>query len=225
MTDSAGLVTQVGFDGQGMQRWVRGPDGAVTVTLVDGLGRPTHTIQNYDDGVVGGSEPADQDVITETGYDSGGRRVAVADGLGRITRFGYDLRDQLSTVTANSESTTTCPSTTTRTDCTLLTQYRYDRAGNRLTVTDARGVVVQQVAYTRGERAADHHRCPGHRHHLVVHNQRGQVIERDMPTVLGYDRYDHYDALGRPTHHVVNPFFTTQSWTYDILGAHRGRGR
>jgi YD repeat-containing protein len=79
----------------------------------------------------------DQDLIEQTAYDAAGRRVQTTGAAGRVTQFGYDGQDRLVRVTENVLSVSACSAA--RTDCNVVTQYRYDRAGNRVAIIDPRG--------------------------------------------------------------------------------------
>jgi YD repeat-containing protein len=57
-------VTRMGYDGTGTRRWTHAPDGTFTVTEVDGLGRVTATIVNYQDGTIDASDGSDRDLTT-----------------------------------------------------------------------------------------------------------------------------------------------------------------
>ena len=133
-TDPNGRLMQMGYDSSGTQRWTRLPDGRVTVMKIDGLGRVITTIQNYNNGSFDG-DPADRDLITRTVYDKAGRRTQTVDPLSRVTEFAYDNADRLTSVTEN------VVSGCVQTDCNALTQYQYDRVGNRTTIIDPLGHV------------------------------------------------------------------------------------
>jgi len=139
MTDTLGRVTRQGYDGQGTLRWSRIPDGRVTIMQVDGLGRVVTTIQNYQDGVVAGNEPVDQDLTTRTVYDLAGRRAQVIDEAGRVTQFAYDNFDHLIAVMENARSDCSPSLPANQRPCNVTTSYTYDRAGNRTAIVDANG--------------------------------------------------------------------------------------
>jgi YD repeat-containing protein len=135
VTDQQGRLTQMGYDGAGLLRWTKRPDGQVTVYQVDGLGRVVTTIVNYQDGIVATNEPVDQDLMSRTLYDQAGRRLSALDPAGRLTHFIFDNLDRLTYVAEYGK-----PSCIDWQICTVpLTwiQYGYDRAGNRTTITDA----------------------------------------------------------------------------------------
>jgi RHS repeat-associated protein len=133
VTDTMGRATRMGYDGSGALHWTKRNDGQLTLYQLDGLGRTVATIVNYQDSVVGGGEPSDQDLIARTIYDAAGRRVAALDSAGHATAFTYDNLDRLTAVTTNAVSggCATPP-------CNLVTQYQYDRVGNRTAIVDAR---------------------------------------------------------------------------------------
>jgi YD repeat-containing protein len=103
---------------------------------VDGLGRTVATIANYQDGIVGANEPADRDLITRTVYDAAGRRTQMIDPAGNTTALAYDQQDRLIAVTEHAVS-----GSCTQSPCNVITQYQYDRAGNRTAILDANGHV------------------------------------------------------------------------------------
>ena len=146
-TDAAGRTHATGSDGTGTARWSATPDGRLTVQQVDGLGRVVTTIQHYQDGAGAADAPVDQDRTTRTVYDTAGRRIATVDPGGRETRFADDLRDTLIAVTENATDGD-CPTE----PCNVVTQYPYDRAGNRVAVIDARGITTQQATYDAADR-------------------------------------------------------------------------
>jgi RHS repeat-associated protein len=147
VTDPENRTRTMGYDGTGVQRWMATPDGRVSVFLVDGLGRVTTRIQNYVDGVVAVNEPDDTDLIAQTVYDAAGRQVAVIDAAERRTRYAYDLFDQLTSVTENAADGA-CP----KTPCNVVTSYTYDRAGNRTSITDPRGITTHTFSYDAADR-------------------------------------------------------------------------
>jgi RHS repeat-associated protein len=176
VTDPTGAETTFGVEGSGAQRWVRAADGALSVTFVDGLGRPVRTIQNYQSNAARGA--ADINVTTTVVYDQAGRQRAIIDPLGRETDFTYTLRDQLVAVTENVRPTLACVTTTTN-DCNITTRYLYDRAGNRTAVIDPNG----------------------HRQRMTTYNAANwPTSERDP---LGNEQTWTYDALGRVSRHTT----------------------
>jgi RHS repeat-associated protein len=230
ITDSVGRETHQGYDGQGALRWSRSPDGRLTVYQLDGLGRTIATIANYDDGVVGVSEPADQDLITETVYDAAGRQVQTVNPAGQVTQFAYDNLDRLVAVTEN-VATGTCALA----PCDIVTQYQYDRAGNRTAMIDANGHIRRfnyDAANQQVEAIDALNQTTGY-----DYDAGGRLVSTNDPRgsndnlTYGYDGLDRqisisasnlgtisqsYDARGRRTS-LVDATGTT-SFQYDQLG-------
>ncbi|NTV61980.1 MAG: hypothetical protein HGA65_00385, partial [Oscillochloris sp.] len=210
-TDGELRVSRMGYDGSGGQRWSETPDGHVTVSLVDGLGRVTTTIQNYQDGVVGANEPVDQDLITQTVYDVAGRRVATIDAAGRETRFTYDLNDQLLTVTENAtDGACALP------PCNVTTSYAYDRAGNRLSIIDA-NLHTRSFVYDAADRqvaATD----ALNQTTAYQYDRLGRMTFKDDPRGSAYDVTYTYDGLDRPDGITATQLSGAISVGYDALG-------
>jgi RHS repeat-associated protein len=230
VTDSIGRVTRMGYDGTGALRWSKRNDGQVTVMQVDGLGRTIATIVNYDDGMVGGSEPSDQDLISRVVYDKAGRRTRTIDPANRVTALAYDQLDRLITVTENAVtgSCSVAP-------CNVQTQYQYDRAGNRTAIVDARGnlrtfaydAANQQTTtddpvhpptsweYDRGGRMTVQHDPRGITNTLSFSydglDRRTQTSATNLGTITAA-----YDALGRRL--SLADGTGTTSFAYDPLG-------
>lgn len=192
LTDAVNRISEYGFDGTGTLRWTRTPDGRFAVFRVDGIGRLTTTIVNYNNGVVDG-DPSDRDLITRTDYDAGGRAIRFTDSAGRITTYSYDQRDLLLSVTENTASGTCALA-----PCNVRTQYGYDRAGNLVQVIDARGLQVQSRSYN----AADEliavrdglNRSTGY-----SYDGGGRVIGKVDPRGSAFNITYSYDAVDRLT--------------------------
>ena len=235
VTDTVGRVTRMGYDGTGNLRWSKRNDGQMTVYQVDGLGRTITTIANYDDGTVGANESADQDLITRTVYDVAGRhvqeRIQTSATSERITQFAYDNQDQLIAVTEH-VVTGTC----VQPPCNVVTQYQYDRAGNRTAIIDANGHArhftydaANQSAtatdalgqttsweYDAGGRVTKQHDPRGSSYDLTYHysglDQITETLALNLPTPIGAQ----YDALGRRA--SLSDGTGTTSFSYDPLG-------
>ncbi len=154
---------------------------------------------------------SDRDLITRTVYDRGGNVVQTSDPLGRVTAFGYDQLDRLIQVTEN-QLATGCGGGAT--DCNIVTRYHYDRAGNRVAITDAR-TNVRRVQYDAADRptlATD----ALSRTTSWTYSLRGEQLTRtdSRGTVTST-----YDALGRQSTMSATGGTLTQSWSYaDELG-------
>jgi RHS repeat-associated protein len=211
-TDGESRVRRMGYDGAGGVRWSETPDGRFTVTLVDGLGRATTTIQNYQDGlIIRGIEPADQDLISRTVYDVAGRVVATIDAEGYETRFTYDLRDALRTVTENVTDSTCAVA-----PCNVTTSYAYDRAGNRLSITDANNH-TRTFAYDAADRQVAStdalNQTTGY-----TYDRLGRLTFTDDPRGPTYDVTYSYDELDRPTGMSATELDGPVSMGYNALG-------
>jgi len=235
ITDSADRVTNSGFDGTGALRWTATPDGRLTVLQVDGLGRVVTAIQNYHTGVAIATTPPDQDLTTRTVYDVGGRRVQSIDPAGHVTAYGYDLLDHVIWVQTNVQA-----GTCVALPCNVTTTYGYDRAGQRVSITDPRGY-TQYAAYdAAGERTSATDALTrtttwdydlGGRM-LVQHDPRGPAddisyaydgLDRVITTTaqnLTAPIRTQYDALGQRT--ALTDGTGTTRFTYDALGRTTG---
>jgi len=186
------------------------------VLLVDGLGRVTTTIQTYQDGQVASDEPVDQDLITRTVYDVAGRRVATLDPGGRETRFAYDLRNNLIAVTENATD-----GTCANAPCNVVTQYQYDRAGNRIRVIDARGITTQQATYDAADRQISLTDGLGTTT-TTRYDRLGRMIGTDDPRGPDNDLTYGYDELDRPTSISATNLDAPIRMQYDALGRRTG---
>jgi RHS repeat-associated protein len=141
-TDPMGRVMQFGSDRDGVRWERRVADGRLTVYLADRMGRTVRTIVNYQDGVRG---PGELDYTTLLVYDRGGRMVQRFAADWQVTNVTPNLNDQIVAVTENAVS-----STCTNGPCNVVTRFGYDRAGNRVTITDPRGF-VRTFRYTTAD--------------------------------------------------------------------------
>ena len=210
MTDAVGRASFTGYDGAGAQRWSESPDGRFTVQQLDGLGRAMATIVNYDDGAVGGSEPTDQDVTTSTVYDVGGRVIATVDAAGIETRFTYDLRDNLLSVTENAVDGS-CLSA----PCNVVTTYTYDRTGNRLSITDANSH-TRSFTFDAADRQVAETDALSHTT-SSIYDRLGRLTFKDDPRGADYDVTYTYDELNRPTG-MTAAELDAISMSYNALG-------
>ena len=94
-------------------------------------------------------------------------------------------------------------------DCNLITQYAYDRAGNRIRVTNARGYFRTFRYETRDELIQETNEI--NQSQRYSYSRSGLLLDIDYD--LGVEPVFHgYDELGRMTSR------NGQSWTYDALG-------
>lgn len=205
VTAPSGLITRNG------PRWSKTPDGQVSVSMIDGLGRTVQSVSNYQDGVATGADGSTRDLISRTRYDAAGRTVASIDSLGSVTRFTYDLRDNLVLVVENADGS--C-SQTEASDCQLTTQYRYDRAGNQIAVINGRGITSRVLSYDVLDRLRRQTDAVGNST-TTSYTLLGAVasVQPSGGTAITTS----YDELGRPLS-KTGANAASQSWTYDSAG-------
>jgi RHS repeat-associated protein len=234
VTDTMGRVTRSGYDGTGALRWTKRNDGQLTVYQLDGLGRTVATIANYQDGIVSAGEAADRDLIARTVYDAAGRRVQTIDPAGGVTAFAYDDLDRLVAVTEHAVS-----GICGQPPCNVLTQYQYDRMGNRTAIVDARGYVrrfgydaagqlisatdplghVTRWRYDAGGRRTDQEDPRGRRVWVEWYYDDLDRLVQQRDSHDGTTFYQTtmaYDALGR--RQEVSNFNQITTFAYDPLG-------
>ena len=132
------LTTSYTYDNAGNVRFVTDPRGNTTETRYDDQGRQTLVVYPATD-----EHPATQ---AETRYDKLGRRIAMIDQEGKITRSRYDglgrlveVRQYLDQSVAAFDSTFSLPLSSVG---LLSTRYTHDELGNQQTQTDALGRVT-----------------------------------------------------------------------------------
>jgi len=138
MTDAAGLMTTYGYDAVGRLITTTTSAGLVTVNEYDAGDNLIRVTRNYT--IAGGPNYLGvYNQITEYGYDAIGRRVAMTDTLGAVTRSEYDaagrwvrsIRNVLPGYPQNWQDT-----------YNLVAEYGYDAAGRQALVTDTLGHVT-----------------------------------------------------------------------------------
>ena len=211
LTDAVGRVTRTGYDGTGTERWSATPDGRLTLYQLDGLGRVITTTANYSP--TAPLTGTDVNLTTGTSYDVGGRTVATTDALGRVTAEAYDLRDHLVQVIRNNvPAGAACAAP----PCNVVTQYHYDRAGNRVAVTDPRGDVTG-YGYDAADEQVSATDALG-RTTRVDYNAAGQETARHDPRGAAADLTYSYDGLGRLMRTAAQNLPAPIQATYDALG-------
>ncbi len=144
-TTTAQRTTTYTYDRSGNQLTVTDPEGIVTTTTYDPLGRATVTIANDV-----ASPSGSQDDITTTSYhDAAGNMVATTDARGITTRSVLNVRDQVSRTIANCTDAGTTPTSAPAT-CTgagthnnatnVITDTTYDGQGNSVKTVSAVGL-------------------------------------------------------------------------------------
>ncbi|HEU4321507.1 MAG TPA: DUF6531 domain-containing protein [Roseiflexaceae bacterium] len=211
----AGRVTRTGYDADGTPRWRQRHDGQLTVWQTDGLGRVVATITNYEDGQVGPDEPVDQDLITRTTYDRGGRSVQAIAADGRVVQYAYDLADNLVAVTENVRPDCGPYLPAALRPCNVITRYGYDRAGQRTSITDARGN-TRTFRYSAADELLQQTDALG-RTTSWSYDATGRVVEQQDARGAASTVYTLYDGLDRPVR-VWGPSLLPIERQYDALG-------
>jgi len=172
------LISTTTYDSNGFVLWTQDPIGRKTWQGYDQIGRQIKTIGNAvgaatNDGPTDPrisrylvSSAPDQDIITQTQYDSLGRVAATFDSVGHQTRYTYDRLGRTIKTIANFVTGTYNPAVPDQ-DLTSTTAYDlagrvsatvdsrgtqtafvYDRAGRRLAVTQAAHTPLATTSYT-----------------------------------------------------------------------------
>jgi RHS repeat-associated protein len=188
-------LTQAIYDDQGRVWKTIDPRGNETRHTYDVLGRRIQTVQNYVNGVYSALVP-DEDLITQTEYDLAGRVVSTVDPGGRETHYEYDaLGRRIKTIQNYVDGVFNAASP----DEDLITETAYNRAGQVISTTDARGTKTT-FSYDRAGRrvsttlAAE---TPLAATSKVIYEKSGRVFKRI--DALGATTTNFYDRLGRIT--------------------------
>ncbi len=150
VTDALGNVTRYGYaPGQALP---------LPVVVTDALGGVVANTYNPQGLLI---RTVDHGVTTTYEYNPWGQRTAITDALGNATRYAYDAVGRLITttnparqVTVNvydaadnlirvTQNYTTAGGQNWQNTYNLVTQYEYDRAGNRVAMTDTLGRVTR----------------------------------------------------------------------------------
>ncbi|WP_110514293.1 RHS repeat-associated core domain-containing protein [Herpetosiphon llansteffanensis] len=204
-TAPSGLITRTG------PRWSKTPDGQISVSMIDGLGRTIQSVSNYQDGLITGADGTTRDLISRTNYDVAGRTVASSDTVGIITHYRYDLRDNLIQVIENADGP--C-SQVEASDCQVTTNYRYDRAGNQTAVINGKGITSRVLRYDARDQLRNQEDALRNGT-STTYTVRGAVasVQPTGATAITTG----YDELGRPIS-KTGAAGASQSWTYDSAG-------
>jgi len=142
------LVTSYEYDKAGNVRFVTDPRNNIVETQYDGQGHATKILFPATD-----EHPSTN---SRTVYDLLGRRTALIDQEGRITRYRYDglgrlceVRQYLDSSVALADDDFALASTHAK---ILSTRYSYDELGRQLTQTDALGRVTSYESDALGRR-------------------------------------------------------------------------
>jgi RHS repeat-associated protein len=174
MTDPRGIVTQYTYD---------------TPTT----GNLIKVVADY---VNGGPTNSDTNVTTTSTYDSYGEVLTTTDPLGIVTKYTYDTYGDVLTTIANYVSSGPTDSQTN-----VTTSATYDVLGEKLTATNALGVVTQ-YGYD----------ILGHVIQVVANYKSGVAQDTQTNVTTNYG----FDALGRQTT-VTKYNFVPPSTTYSVV--------
>ncbi|WP_043814228.1 RHS repeat-associated core domain-containing protein [Allokutzneria albata] len=224
-------VDVVGRNASGEVTHVKDPAGGVTVTERDAMGGVTATVlPAY---TPPGGAPITAARITAT-YDLAGNITEVTDALGRTTTHTYDPYGRTSTTTLPPVGETPA-----------VVAYRYDRAGELLSHTQANGVETRWTYDDLGRRITHTQldRVPGP---LAYYTTTLRYDDAGNPTAttspMGYTSTATYNAFGEQTsqvdatgravttdydiagrqHRVITPDGLTATTTFDLLGRATG---
>ncbi len=184
--DPVGRLVRFGYDGSGQSRWTQQAEGQVTVTHIDGLGRTLRMVENQT-----ASSGVDQNLTTTTSYTRNGRTRTLTNPANQQTTLQYDQQDRLVKVIENAATTCAKP------PCNVTTSYQYDRAGNQVSVTDARGH-TRTFTYT----AADEQRTAVDALGQTTtweYDAGGRMAAKRDPRGSSYDVTYAYDGVDRLT--------------------------
>ena len=145
---SGNLISLFQYDRTGNVRFVTDPRGYTTETIYDVQGRPARIIHPSTD-----EHPATE---SETRYDGLGRRIALVDQEGKITRYGYDAVGRLTEVrqyldgglAASDADLTLSPNS----PGVASTRYSYDALGHQQQQVDALGRATTYWTDSSGRR-------------------------------------------------------------------------
>gem|GEM_PF-807043 len=213
--DPMDRVTRTGYDGTGASRWFLDQVDILTFMELDGMERVVATITNYEDGIVGGSEPNDRDLIQRTVYDGAGRRVESIDAAGQVTQFAYDNLDRLVAVTENAV-TGTCPND----PCNVVTSYEYDRAGNRTAIEDA-NTNRRLFTYDAADRQVSAVDALSQETRWE-YDKGGRVLFQRDPRGADFDLAYTYDGLDRPAQVSATALAAPIVTSYNAVGWRTG---
>ncbi len=164
------LISDTIYDDSGRVAYTRDSRGNETHNIYDEAGRRIQTITNYGDGVFDPATP-DEDLVQTTVYDGDGRVLKTVTVTGIATRFVYDRLgrrtqtianfvdgqfnpdrpdEDLTSTTVYNKGGQVVASIDAR---STRTEFTYDAAGRRLTITQAAGTDLATTSYTCYDKA------------------------------------------------------------------------
>ena len=190
--------------------------GVITRTYYDELNRPVTTVQNLTGQDISAAAPpgrgTSSNIRTDTQYDKNGNVIATVDPNEIITRTYYNALNRPVTVVKNlTGQTIDHPNPPPAgAESNILSETRYDMAGNVIATIDPRGVITRTY-YDEANRPV-----------TTVQNLMGQDISVNTPPARGNGdqnvRTDiAYDQNGRRDT-TTNPLERVTKYTYDELG-------
>ncbi|MEU3605707.1 LamG-like jellyroll fold domain-containing protein [Streptomyces sp. NPDC035033] len=214
-TDTAGNVTDYGYDEIGQQTSITEP--------------AVMTEQN-------GGTPVSVRPVTMTGYNTFGEATEVADPLGNVTTTAYDAEGQEASVTTPeylAPGATTPVRATSYNEYNELgqvtaevdplgnrTTYTYTQLGDLASVTEPGGGTTKYTYDTNGDQLSAT-RPNGARQESTYDYLGRELTSTDIvrqPTERAYTAINEYDAPGGELSRVVSPNGVTESYKYNALG-------
>ncbi|MDX9864023.1 MAG: DUF6531 domain-containing protein, partial [Anaerolineaceae bacterium] len=199
------IVSTYTYDSQGNRVSITDTAGVVTYFEYDGLGRVTAEVQNY---VNGGPNDSETNLRTEYTFNAVGNKETAAAADGVVTKYEYD---SLRRITAETHNYVNGGPVDHQTN--LRTQYGYDAAGNRVSLTDANnhttGYSYDGLNRMTVETDANNHSTT--RVYDGAGNLQSQTDANNLTTSYGYD------ALNRMTS-ITDSLNNVTQYGYDVLG-------
>ncbi len=232
VTDPAGLTASYEYDAVGRPVTTTLPGGLVELRSYDGLDHLLAVTKNYTTTSSLQNYLNEYNLRTEYGYDAVGRRIAITDTLGHVTRNFYDEAGRLLHKIENYQAGRP---QNDEGQYNRITAYGYDLLGNQVRITDTLGIVTatEYDALRRPIRITANYRPgePADAETNVVqeteYDGNGNVVR--STDALGRVTFTEYDALNRPvdvTANYVDGVFdpdhpdedVTTTTAYDELG-------
>ena len=218
------LCTSTIYDEAGRAIATRDPLGHVTRTYYDEAGRAYATVRNLTADVEIDQPPAreagnpDENIRTDTLYDSNGRQVLSIDPLGRQTQYEYDILGRQWKTTANFDPAhaQNYQDPATGSTYNLVTTFTFDALGRTLTSTDTLGHVNAGIYTATGNLSSSTQNVPAGGGCTGGSETRPDC---NITTAYSYDdagrqiavtdsknvvTRSYFDALGRTTHVARN---------------------
>ncbi len=201
------LTTTSTYDAANNVLTATDPAGVVTQYTYDSptAGDVTRVVRAY---VSGGPSDHQTNVTTTSTYDGYGEVLTATDPLGGVTRYSYDSQGDTTQTVENYQAGAPADSQTN-----VTTSATYDVLGQRLTATDALGVVMQTTYDIMGNvmRTVANDRSAVSGSNVDSSGGTTGSIDTNITTSYGYDK------LGRRMT-TTNPKGIESQTTYDAEG-------